>query len=61
VIQLTVETSRKRVPVIGGTGANATTEAMELHSFAKKIGCDACLSVNPITTSPARRGCTGIS
>src|SRR5882762_9157502 len=47
VIALTVEVARKRVPVIAGTGGNATTEALELHSFAKKAGADACLSVNP--------------
>src|SRR3954468_3728263 len=47
VIALTVEYAKKRVPVIAGTGANATSEALELHTFAKKAGADACLSVNP--------------
>src|SRR5688500_15538493 len=47
VIALTVEAARGRVPVVAGTGANATTEALELHSFAKKAGATACLSVNP--------------
>src|SRR5450755_3697148 len=43
VIELTVQTVRGRVPVIAGVGANATTEAIELHSFAKKIGATAGL------------------
>ncbi len=34
VIELTVEAARGRVPVVAGTGANATTEAIELHAFA---------------------------
>src|SRR5256885_13719863 len=47
VIELTVETARGRVPVIAGTGANATTEALELHSFARRVGATAGLSGNP--------------
>src|SRR3954467_14851813 len=45
VIALTVEIVNGRVPVIAGTGANATSEAIELHTFAKKAGATACLSV----------------
>jgi 4-hydroxy-tetrahydrodipicolinate synthase len=56
VISLTVEYARKRVPVIGGTGGNATTEAMELHRHAKAAGCDACLSVNPYYNKPTQEG-----
>ncbi len=56
VIALTVECARKRVPVIAGTGANATSEALELHSFAKKAGADACLSVNPYYNKPSQEG-----
>lgn len=56
VIALTVEGARKRVPVIAGTGGNATTEAMELHSFALKCGADACLSVNPYYNKPTQEG-----
>src|SRR5437588_3709831 len=47
VIQITVTVANRRVPVIAGVGGNATTEALELHGFAKKVGCDAGLSVNP--------------
>lgn len=56
VISLTVEFAKKRVPVIGGTGGNATTEAMELHRHAKAAGCDACLSVNPYYNKPTQEG-----
>src|SRR3954453_11790286 len=56
VIALTVEYAKKRVPVIAGTGANATTEALELHGFAKKAGADACLSVNPYYNKPTQEG-----
>jgi 4-hydroxy-tetrahydrodipicolinate synthase len=56
VIELTVQHAKKRVPVIAGTGANATSEAIELHSFAKKVGADACLSVNPYYNKPSQEG-----
>lgn len=56
VIELTVEQVNKRVPVIAGTGANATSEALELHGFAKKVGADACLSVNPYYNKPTQEG-----
>src|SRR5690349_20378455 len=56
VIELTVQTSRGRVPVIAGVGGNATSEAMELHRFAKKCGADAGLSVNPYYNKPSQEG-----
>src|SRR5215218_10806931 len=56
VIELTVEAARGRVPVIAGTGANATTEALELHSFARKAGASAGLSVNPYYNKPTQEG-----
>lgn len=56
VIELTVQFARGRVPVIAGTGANATTEALELHSFAKKAGAAAGLSVNPYYNKPSQEG-----
>src|SRR3954447_21849193 len=52
VIAITVEAARGRVPVIAGTGGNATSEAMQLHSFAKSAGATACLSVNPYYNKP---------
>ncbi|MGA2501037.1 MAG: 4-hydroxy-tetrahydrodipicolinate synthase [Tepidisphaeraceae bacterium] len=56
IIRITVETAAKRVPVIAGTGANATTEALELHRFAREVGADACLSVNPYYNKPTQEG-----
>src|SRR4029079_3662451 len=56
VIQITVTIANRRVPVIAGVGGNATTEALELHSFAKKVGCDAGLSVNPYYNKPTQEG-----
>lgn len=56
VIELTISAARKRVPVIAGTGANATSEALELHAFAKKAGANACLSVNPYYNKPSQEG-----
>ena len=56
VIALTVEVARGRVPVIAGTGGNATSEALELHAFAKRAGATACLSVNPYYNKPSQEG-----
>ena len=56
VIALTVEYARGRVPVIAGTGGNATSEALELHAFAKRAGATACLSVNPYYNKPSQEG-----
>ena len=56
VIQITVTIANRRVPVIAGVGGNATTEALELHSFAKKVGADAGLSVNPYYNKPSQEG-----
>src|SRR3954467_15490031 len=56
VISLTVEYAKKRVPVIAGTGGNATTEAMELHRHAKSARRDASLSVNPYYNKPTQEG-----
>lgn len=56
VIELTVQTAAGRVPVIAGTGANATSEALELHQIAKRAGAPACLSVNPYYNKPTQEG-----
>src|SRR5581483_4062569 len=56
VIELTVQTARGRVPVIAGTGGNATSEALGLHQFARDVGADACLSVNPYYNKPTQEG-----
>ncbi|HEX8914681.1 MAG TPA: 4-hydroxy-tetrahydrodipicolinate synthase [Humisphaera sp.] len=56
VIELTVEFARGRVPVIPGTGGNATSEAVELHQIAKRAGAAGCLSVNPYYNKPSQEG-----
>ncbi len=56
LIELTIQFANGRVPVIAGTGANATSEAIELHNFAKRAGANACLSVNPYYNKPSQEG-----
>ena len=56
VIELTVKTVRGRVPVIAGTGANNTLEAIELTESAKDSGADAVLSVVPYYNKPSQEG-----
>ncbi|MCH8521136.1 4-hydroxy-tetrahydrodipicolinate synthase [Glycocaulis sp.] len=56
VIEITVETAAGRVPVIAGTGSNNTTEAIELHKFAKSVGADAGLVVAPYYNKPSQDG-----
>jgi len=56
VIEIAVEVSKGRVPVIAGVGANATSEALELHSYAKRVGATAGLSVNPYYNKPSQEG-----
>ncbi len=45
-----------RVPVIGGTGANSTSEAIELTAAAREVGCDAVLLVTPYYNKPPQEG-----
>ena len=45
-----------RIPIIAGTGANSTREAIELASFSKKAGADASLSVVPYYNKPTQEG-----
>jgi 4-hydroxy-tetrahydrodipicolinate synthase len=56
VIALTVEVSRRRVPVIAGTGSNATHEAIRLTKHAKSVGVDAALLVTPYYNKPTQEG-----
>ena len=56
VIELTVQTVSGRVPVIAGTGANSTLEAIELTESAKASGADAVLSVVPYYNKPSQEG-----
>jgi 4-hydroxy-tetrahydrodipicolinate synthase len=56
LIKAAVELTRGRVPVIAGTGANSTSEAIELTSFAKTAGAASALSVVPYYNKPTQEG-----
>lgn len=56
VIRVTVEHVRGRVPVIAGTGANSTPEAIELTQCAQRAGVQACLLVTPYYNKPTQEG-----
>jgi 4-hydroxy-tetrahydrodipicolinate synthase len=56
VIALTVEQAAGRVPVIAGTGSNATSEAVRLSKHAQDAGADAVLLVNPYYNKPTQKG-----
>lgn len=56
VIEETIERVDGRVPVVAGTGANATAEAIELTKFAKSAGADAVLLVTPYYNKPTQEG-----
>jgi 4-hydroxy-tetrahydrodipicolinate synthase len=56
VIQITVDTVAKRVPVIAGCGSNATDEALRLIRYAAKAGADAALVVTPYYNKPSQQG-----
>lgn len=56
IIELTVKTVAGRVPVIAGTGANSTAEAIDLAKSAKDSGADATLSVVPYYNKPSQEG-----
>jgi len=56
VIRQVVEFANGRIPVIAGTGANSTTEAIYLTQCAKDAGADACLLVTPYYNKPTQEG-----
>jgi 4-hydroxy-tetrahydrodipicolinate synthase len=56
VIRIVVETVKKRIPVIAGTGSNSTRETYELTKHAKEIGADAVLLVAPYYNKPTQKG-----
>lgn len=56
LIKTTIEHVAGRVPVIAGTGANSTKEAIELTENAKQLGADACLLVAPYYNKPTQEG-----
>lgn len=56
LIRFTVEVVAGRIPVIAGTGANSTSEAIELTRYAAKVGAAASLSVVPYYNKPTQEG-----
>ena len=56
VIRRVVKLAKKRVPVIAGTGANSTSEAIELTQAGKEAGADAALLVTPYYNKPPQEG-----
>ena len=56
VIRRVVEQANGRIPVIAGTGANCTREAVALTRNAQKVGADACLLVTPYYNKPTQEG-----
>jgi len=56
VIGQVVRLARGRLPVIAGTGANSTAEAIELTRHAEEAGADACLLVTPYYNKPTQEG-----
>ena len=56
VIKSTLEIVNKRIPVIAGSGANSTSEALHLTQRSKDLGVDACLLVTPYYNKPTQKG-----
>ena len=56
VIAQTIKFTKGRVPVIAGTGSNATSEAIRLSQHAQDAGVDAVLLVNPYYNKPTQKG-----
>ena len=56
VIEICVDVTDRRVPVIAGAGSNSTDEAVSLTRFAEDVGADAILSVVPYYNKPTQEG-----
>ena len=56
VVREVVRVARKRVPVIAGTGSNATAEAIRLTRGAEELGADAALLISPYYNKPTQDG-----
>lgn len=56
VVEICVEVTNKRVPIIAGAGSNSTAEAVSLAKFAEETGADAVLSVVPYYNKPNQEG-----
>jgi 4-hydroxy-tetrahydrodipicolinate synthase len=56
VVEICVEVTNKRVPIVAGAGSNSTAEAVSLAKFAEETGADAVLSVVPYYNKPNQEG-----
>ena len=56
VVETIIETARKRLPVIVGTGSNSTAHTVELTRHAERVGAAAALVVNPYYNKPTQEG-----
>ena len=56
VVEIVVQASRGRVPVVAGTGSNSTREAIELTQHAKAAGADGALLISPYYNKPTQEG-----
>ena len=56
VVELCIDVTDKRVPVIAGAGSNSTAEAIELAAHGKAAGADAALVVTPYYNKPTQEG-----
>ena len=56
VIEICIEASRGRIPVIAGTGSNSTQEAIDMSRPAEKAGADGLLLVSPYYNKPTQKG-----
>ncbi|MBI5417081.1 4-hydroxy-tetrahydrodipicolinate synthase [Candidatus Poribacteria bacterium] len=56
IIDITIETVNKRIPVIAGAGSNNTEEALDLTRYAKKAGATGALLITPYYNKPTQQG-----
>jgi 4-hydroxy-tetrahydrodipicolinate synthase len=56
VIAIAVNQARRRVPVVAGTGSNATAEAIRLTAHAREVGADGVLMISPYYNKPTQEG-----
>src|SRR5512138_3423990 len=56
VVEFTVKTVNKRVPVVAGAGSNSTCETIDLANYAKKAGAAGVLLITPYYNKPTQEG-----
>jgi 4-hydroxy-tetrahydrodipicolinate synthase len=56
VVQIVVESARRRIQVLAGTGSNNTRESIELTRHARKVGADGALLISPYYNKPTQEG-----